>query len=89
MNRCKKLLTDLRQACCDPQMVRAKEEASTTHRRSMQTIMMDLVMKAFQAYDAGLRGALQAKMIALSFSSDAGALLSFARSVRPAHCVQD
>ena len=36
MNRCKKLLTDLRQACCDPQMVRTKEDAATSHRRSMQ-----------------------------------------------------
>ena len=73
MNRCKKLLTDLRQACCDPQMVRTKEDASTSHRRSMQSIMMDLVMKAFQAYDAGLRSTLSCQLIAEALSVKSGA----------------
>ena len=73
MNRCKKLLTDLRQACCDPQMVRTKEDASTSHRRSMQSIMMDLVMKAFQAYDAGLRSMLSCKLVAEALSAKSGA----------------
>lgn len=63
MNRCKKLFTDLRQACCDPQVVRAKDQQVATRRRSMQSIMMDLVAKAYQTYDAALRNLLQLKAV--------------------------
>lgn len=61
--RCKKLLMDLRQACCDTQIVRDETEASSSNRRSMDHIMTELALKAYNSFDAGLRGFLQSRML--------------------------
>ena len=42
----------------------------------MQSIMMDLVAKAYQSYDASLRNTLQLKAILGALRSNAGKLLS-------------
>ena len=63
-NRSKRLMGDLRQACCDPQMVRDQAEVSSSKRRSMQQIMSDLALKAFNSFDNTMRGLLQARMLA-------------------------
>ncbi len=55
---------DLRQACCDTQMVRDDAEASSSNRRSMDHIMTDLALKAYNSFDAALRNLLQTRMLA-------------------------
>ena len=39
-------------------------EASSSKRRSMQVIMAELALKAFQAFDSALRSMLQTRLLA-------------------------
>lgn len=63
-SRCLRLVGDLRQGSCDPQMVRDRVAAASSSRRSMLHIMLDLALKAFQGFDSALRGWMQTRMLA-------------------------
>lgn len=68
-----RLFTELRQACCHPQIVRRNDNVLGNERLGMSDIMRKLSQKAYLEYDSALRTYMQAclvKAAALTKPSD-------------------
>ena len=63
MAKVMRALTELRQACCHPQIVRRQDALLGQQRLSMEQILARLTTQAFSHYDNALRAWLLARII--------------------------
>ena len=71
-----RLFTELRQACCHPQIVRRNDNVLGNERLGMSDIMRKLSQKAYLEYDSALRIYLQACLLKAAALTKASALPS-------------
>ena len=66
MSKVMRALTELRQACCHPQIVRRQDALLGQQRLSMEQILARLTTQAFSHYDNAVRGWVAVRIIRIA-----------------------